>query len=171
MDAIFKKRCVRKFRDIVVEQEKVEKLIRAGMQAPSAGNQQPWEFIIVDNRDLLNKMAKMGAYLSILESAPLAIILLVNNKNMKFPEYWQQDMAAATENILIEAEILKLGALWIGVAPDKERTRVISDIFDLPSNVSAFSVIPIGYPAEEHESKFIEKYDGAKVRYNKYWFY
>ena len=97
MDAIFQRRSIRKYKNTPVEKEKIELLLRAAMQAPSAGNQQPWEFIIVENKETLKKLSNVSPFSKMLAAAPLAIVLLANKNNMRYPEYWQQDMAAATQ--------------------------------------------------------------------------
>ncbi len=168
MKEIFTRRSIRKFQSRQVEKEKVEKLLRAGMQAPSAGNQQPWEFLVVNDRELLDKMSTAGAYATILKTAPLAIITLANDSNMKFPDYWQQDMAAATENILLEVVCQNLGGVWIGIYPDEPRTDLVNETFNLPSNIKPFSIIAVGYPENGHENKFIDRFNSTKITYNKY---
>lgn len=117
MDAIFNRRSIRKYKDKPVEKEKIEKLLRAAMQAPSAGNQQPWEFIVIQDKENLKKLSGMSPYSKLIMNAPLTFVLLGNKDKMKFPENWQQDMGASAENILLEAVELGLGAVWLGVAP------------------------------------------------------
>ncbi len=168
MNEIFVRRSIRKFNNKKIEQEKVEKLLKAGMQAPSAGNQQPWEFLVIDDREILDKLSTAGAYSSMLKTATLAIITLITNNDMRFPEYYQQDMGAATQNILLEAVALDLGAVWIGVEPDTLRKDFIAETFGLPSQIIPFSIIAVGYPEDGCENKFIDRFDYSKVKYNKY---
>lgn len=166
MQEIFIRRSVRTYKDIPVEREKIDKLLRAAMQAPSAGNQQPWEFIVVQNKDLLNKLSGISPYSKMVTKAPLAIVLLANKNNMRFSENWQQDMGAATENLLLEAAHLGLGGVWLGVAPVEDRMNAVKKIFNLPENIFPFAVVPIGYP--EAEQRFIDRYDASRVHYDKY---
>ncbi len=168
MNEIFIRRSIRKFENKQVEQDKVEKLLRAAMQSPSAHNQQPWEFLVINDRELLDKMSTAGPYASMLNTATLAIITLVNNSNMRCPEYYLQDMSATTENILLEVVALGLGAVWIGVTPDKPRIDFVNEIFDFPNHIVPFSIVAIGYPDESQENKFIDRYNSDKVNYNKY---
>lgn len=168
MDAIFNRRSLRKYKDRPVENEKVDKLLRAAMQAPSAGNQQPWEFIVVQEKDSLKKLSEMSPYSNFIADAPVAFVLLANEERMKFPENWQQDMGAATENILLHAVEQELGAVWLGVAPLEDRVNYLIEIFDLPQNIKPFAVISIGYPAEGQENKFIDRFDKTRVHYEKY---
>ena len=102
MDAISNRRSIRKYQDRRVENEKIENLLRATMQAPSAVNQQPWEIIVVENKDTLKELSEMSPYSKMVEDAPVAFVLVANSDNFKMPSAWQQDMGAATENLLLE---------------------------------------------------------------------
>jgi len=168
MEIIFNRRSIRKYKDQPVENEKVDQLLRAAMQAPSAGNQQPWEFIVVKERETLKKLSKMSPYSKLIADAPLAFVLLGNEKKMKFAECWQQDMGAAAENILLQAVDLELGAVWLGVAPLEEREKYLKEIFDLPENIKPFAVIAIGYPDEGQKNRFIDRYDETRVHLEKF---
>ncbi len=168
MNEIFRRRSIRKYQDKLVEQDKIDRLLRAAMQAPSAKNQQPWEFIVVNDREILNTLSNVSPHSKMLSSAPLAFILLGNKDTMKVPEKWQQDLAAANQNMLIEAVSLELGAVWLGIAPDIERVNFIKEVFALPSNIEPFSVVVVGYPDSSQENKFIDRFDPSKIKYNKY---
>lgn len=166
MKEIFERVSVRQFKDIKVEDVKIEKLLRAGMAGPSAGNQQPWEFIVVENKQTLEKLAGMSPYSKCVAKAPLAIILLGNKDKMKFPENWQQDLGASTQNMLIEAVHLGLGAVWLGVAPLEDRMKYIKDMFNLGDNLQVYAVVPFGYPKNETKSE--DRYDVKKVHFESY---
>ena len=168
MEAIFIRRSIRKFKNQPVEKEKIDKLLKAAMQAPSAGNQQPWEFIVVQERENLIKLSGMSPYSKPVKDAPLALVLLGNEERMKFPENWQQDMGTATENILLQAVELGLGAVYLGAAPIEERENFIKKMFDLPDHIKPFCIIPIGYPADGQENKFIDRYDEKRVHYESF---
>ena len=166
MDAIFTRRSVRKFLKTPVEMDKIEQLLKAAMQAPSAVNERSWEFIVVQDKKLLGKLAMMSPYAGVIKDVSVAIVALGNTKQMYFPEYWQLNLAAATQNILLQAVELDLGAVWLGVAPEADRMKYIAGLFALPEHVLPFAVIPIGYPATEN--KFIDRYEPEKVHYDKY---
>lgn len=166
METIFKRRSIRRYEDKQVENEKIEKLLRAAMQAPSAGNQRPWEFIVVKDKETLKRLSNVSPYSNMVATANLAIVLLSNKDYMKYPEYWQQDMAAATQNLLLEASYLGLGAVWLGIAPLKERMEYVKEIFDLPENVDVFAIVPIGYPLEEN--KFIDRFEQERIKFERY---
>lgn len=168
MNAIFTRRSIRKYESRPVEEDKIDKLLRAAMQAPSAVNQQPWEFIVVRKKEILDKLSNMSPYSKMVADAPLAIVLLGNYDRMKAKEYWQQDMGAAAQNILLQSAELDLGAVWLGVTPQKDREDYIKDLFQLPSNLIPFCVVAIGYPAEGQENKFIDCYDQSRIHYDKY---
>ena len=168
MNTIFNRRSVRQFKDQKVESDKIESLLRAAMQAPSAINQQPWEFLVVTNKDALVQLSKMSPYSAMVEKAPLAIVVLTNKKVMKAPALWQQDAAAATENLLLRAVELELGAVWLGVGTIKEREEYIKQMFNLPENITPFNVIAIGYPEKGNANKFVDRYDEKKVHYEQY---
>jgi len=167
MDTIFFRRSIRNYKDKKVESEKIERLLRAAMQAPSAGNQQPWEFIVVQDKDNLKRLSNMSPYSKLISDAPLALVLLANKDRMKYPENWEQDMGAAAQNILLEAVELELGAVWLGVAPIEDRVKYIKDIFRLKENVSPYCVIAIGYP-DGQENKFIDRFDKTRIHYEEY---
>jgi nitroreductase len=168
MDTIDTRRSIRTYTDQLVENDKIEKLLRAGMQAPSAANQQPWEFLVIQDKETLDILSLMSPYSRLASKAPLVIIPLGNVDRMKIEENWQQDMSAATENILLEAVELNLGAVWLGVAPSEERMDYLSNCFDLPPNLKPFAIIAIGYPLKGSENKFVDRYDETRVHFERY---
>ncbi|NLP17374.1 MAG: nitroreductase family protein [Clostridiales bacterium] len=168
MDVIFNRRSIRRYKKQAVEPDKVEKLLRAAMQAPSAVNQQPWEFIVVQNKGGLERLAGISAYSKMVAEAPLAIVLLGNEDRMRLQHHWEQDMAAAAQNILLEAAYLGLGGVWLGVAPMKDRMDLISELYGLKSKLRPFCVIPIGYPEEGQEHKYVDRFDSNRVHYEVY---
>lgn len=166
MKEIFERRSCRSFEDRKVEAGKLEKLLQAAMAAPTAKNQREWEYIVVTERELREKLADASPYAACVKDAPVAIVLLANISGLDCPEYWEQDMSTSAENILLEAVHLGLGAVWLGIAPDEERMRNVIEIFDLPENVLPFAIIPVGYPVSE--GKAIDRYDTEKIFYNGY---
>lgn len=162
MEIIFNRRSIRKYQDKPVEQEKIEKMLRAAMQAPSAANQQPWEFIVVKDRTRLIELSQVSPYSKMVEKAPVAVVFLSKNGEMKLQRSIPQDMGAAIENFLLEAVELGLGAVWLGVAPVQERMDVIKKMFDLPEGIEPFAIVPVGYP-EGEQNKFIDRFDATRV--------
>jgi len=166
MQEIFIRRSIRKFQTRTVEKAKLEQLLKAAMQAPSAGNQRPWEFIVVEDKELLVKLAGMSPYAKPVAAAPAAVVLLANQAGLRFPENWQMDLGAAAENLLLEAVHQGLGAVWMGVAPVPERVDYLKKLFNLPDTIIPYALIPVGYPAEEN--KFLNRFEPEKIHYNHY---
>jgi len=166
MNSIFKRRSIRKYKNRPIEHDKIEKLLKAAMQAPSASNQQPWEFLVVQNREMLRKLSHVSPFSLMLAETPLAIVLFGDTNQIKYIDYWEQDMGAATQNLLLEAVELDLGAVWLGVAPIKERMDYIRFLFNLTENIKPFAIVSIGYPVEE--KKYIDRYNINKVHIERY---
>lgn len=160
MDSIFKRISVRKYQDRPVETEKVEMLLRAAMAAPSAVNQQPWEFYVVTSREGRDKLGKVSPYSGSAARAPLAIVPCWR-KAMPRPEYQLVDLSAATENILLEAVELGLGGLWMGVAPNPERMAAVREALSIPDSLEPFAIVAIGYPVEDRPQE--ERYDEKRI--------
>jgi nitroreductase len=149
MKEIFKRRSIRKYKDKKIEEEKIEKLLKAAAAAPSAGNEQPWHFVVIRDRDTLNHLAEVHPYAKMLKDAPLAVAVCGDLNKQRHEGFWVQDCAAATQNILLEAVSLDLGAVWIGAYPNEKREKVVSETLGVPENIKTVSLISIGYPAEE----------------------
>ncbi|SIR61431.1 nitroreductase family protein [Halanaerobium kushneri] len=149
MEEIFKRRSIRKYQDKKVEPEKIEKLLEAGVAAPSAGNEQPWHFVVIKDRERLNHLAEIHPYAKMLKEAPLAIAVCADLNKQKYEGFWVQDCSAATENILLEAVTLDLGTVWIGCHPAEDREKAVSDYLEMPNHFKTLSLIAVGYPAEE----------------------
>ncbi len=165
MSLVMKRNSVRNFIDKPVPSELVIKLLESGMQAPSANNQQPWEFIVVDDRSILNELVKTSGGARPLNTATLCIIPLIK-PGTKSPLFNIQDLSAATENILLEATNLGLGGVWIGVYPDPVRYEHIEKVMNITGDIHPFCMIAIGYP--ENVRPISKRYDESKVHYNKW---
>jgi nitroreductase len=165
MNVMQKRNSIRKYTNQLIEEEKIKELLKSGMQAPSAKNQQPWEFIVVDDKKLLQKMSEASKGSWPLSGAPLAIITIMKPTD-KSPYYAVQDLSAATENILLEATNQGLGAVWIGCYPLEERTSLVKSVLQIPSPYEPFSVIAIGYPDETREMNY--RYDETRIHHNRW---
>lgn len=143
-DIIFNRRSVRKYKPVPVPEELINKLLEAAMYAPSAMNLQPWHFVVCRDRDVLSKLMSVHPYSKMLSTAPVCIIVCGSRDN----QYYPQDCAAATENILLEACELGLGTCWMGVTPRPERMDCISTVLGLPDEIAPFNMIAVGYPDE-----------------------
>ncbi len=166
IEILFSRRSIRKYKDKPVEDEKIDMILKAGMAAPSAGNQQPWHFIVIKDRALLDKIPEVHPYSKMLKESPVAIVVIGEPALEKHKDFWIQDCSAATQNILLCAKGLGLGTVWLGVYPDKSRTEGVSKILGLPKGVIPLSIIPIGYPDEEKGEH--TWYKEERVRYDKW---
>lgn len=164
MEEIFKRVSTREFIDKEIEKDKIKKLLMAGMASPSARNQKTWEFLVCDDKRLLIEISNRSKNHYMAKDAALAIIVLCNKNKVISPLYVEQDLAAATENILLEATHLGLGTCWLGVAPNEERMNNFKEIFNLNDDYYAFSVIVLGYPKKEIIK--VRTYDEAIVHHN-----
>lgn len=147
MQEIFQRISVRRYESRPVARELVEQVIRAAMAAPSAGNQQPWEFYVVTDPQKLAELSAVSPYASCLATAPVGIAAVMRS-NVRWPEYCPQDMAAAAQNLLLEACSLGLGSVWLGIAPLKDRMDKTASLLGLPEDHQAFALFPLGWPAE-----------------------
>lgn len=167
---IFQRTSVRKYTSEGVSTEQIETLLKAGMAAPSARNIQPWEFIVVQDRALLDTISELGSFAHMLKEAPLAIIVCADlNKEMPAQagkHYWIQDCSAATQNIMLQATELGLGSVWIGTFPKEEMYKPLAQLLELPENIIAVTTIAIGHPEGEIKPK--DKFDKTKIHINKW---
>lgn len=164
MNSIFKRTSIRNYLSQPVEPEKIQMLLKAAMAAPSAGNQQPWEFYVVENPKTIEKLAACSPYAGCLNGAPLAIVACAR-KEIRMPSYAEIDMSASVENLLLEAVELDLGAVWLGIAPIKERMEQVSAILNVPDSLNVFAIVSCGYPAAEKEQE--DRFDENRIHYVK----
>ena len=164
MDAIYKRRSIRRYLGKTVPEELIKKILKAGMNAPSAGNEQPWHFVWVDDREILDQIPKFHPHSKMLYEAPAAIVVCADISDVKYPEYWAQDCSAATQNILLAIADLDLGGVWLGVYPREDRVKKLQALFLMPENIIPFSIIALGYPAEQKPLKDI--YDPYRIKHN-----
>ena len=165
MNAIFTRTSVRSYEERPVEPEKIEKILKAAMVAPSAMNQQPWEFYVVTNKDALQKLSEVSPYATMTAMAPVAIVVCGRKDGLTVPELVEVDLSLATENILLEIEEQGLGGVMLGIAPFIERMEKAAEALSLPKNLSVFTVIPFGYPTKKNPQQ--NRYDEARVHYVK----
>lgn len=166
MKAILERRSIRKYTEQQVGDEVVKDLLRAAMSAPSAGNERPWHFIVIRNKEILQEIPKFHPHAQMLKQAPLAILICGDLSLEKYEGYWVQDCAAATENILITVQEKGLGAVWLGIYPDSDRVEPMKKIMSLPENIIPFSLISIGFPAEKREVD--DRFDETRIHYDRW---
>ena len=164
MEAIFTRRSIRKYLPDPVSRDMIENILKAGMSAPSAGDEQPWHFIIMDRRDLLERVSEMHPYARMLKGAPAALLICADPNAPKFKDFWVQDCSAASENMLLAAHDQGLGAVWIGIYPAEKLVTGIRELLKIPGHMIPFSAIAIGYPAEEKIGR--SRYEISRVHDN-----
>lgn len=165
-EAIISRRSIRKYTSQEVPQEVLEGLLKAAMSAPSASNEQPWYFIVIKDRKILNKIPKFHRYSSMLIEAPIAILVCGDLNELKSSGFWVQDCSAATQNILVAANAKGLGAVWLGVYPRERRVNGLRRLLGIPENVVPFSLISIGYPAEKKMPA--NRFDTSRIHYDRW---
>jgi nitroreductase len=158
-DIVFARRSVRRYTAEPVPAGALRTLLGAGMSAPSSRDRQPWEFVLVIRRDLLDRLAEAHPHGKMLFEAAAAIA--VCGRPDISPDYWVQDCSAATENILVAAAGIGLGSVWLGCHPRDERVSAVREILGIPTSVGVLSLIAIGLPAERKEPR--DRYDDARV--------
>ncbi len=167
LNLIFSRKSVRHFqRGKAIDKDKLKLLVQAGMSAPSAVNIQPWEFIAVTDTRLLEALADRLPNAAMLREASAAIIVCGDPRKDErgiADKFWVQDCSAATENILLAAEALGLGAVWTGLYPNQERIADIRPLLSLPERIIPLNVIPLGYPAEKVLPK--DKWDEKRLHW------
>lgn len=166
MNAIFERRSVRKYTEQKIEKDKIVTILKAGMQAPSAHNQQPWEFLIVEDKNILNKITEVHPYSKMLPGASHVIVVCSRTLGLTSPEFTVQDCAAATQNMLVMAKELGIGSVWLGVSPKQELINPIKDILNLPQGIIPFSMISLGYPTED--KKATDRFEEQRIHWGKW---
>jgi len=166
MDAVLARRSIRKYTDEPVSDDTVRTLLEAAMAAPSAGNEQPWHFIVVRDLALRTQVPQIHPYSLMVPQAPVAILVCGDETLEKHAGYWVQDCSAATENLLIKAQQLGLGAVWLGIHPVGERVEAFRRLFDVPKHVIPFAMVAVGHPAEHKDPA--DRYDAARVHHDRW---
>lgn len=156
LEAIRTRRSIRQYQSKAVPSELVETALAAAMNAPSACNTQPWHFVVIDDRKILDAVPQVNPHAAMAARAPMAV-LVCGDLSLEVPSgYWVVDCAAAVENFLLAAHVLGLGAVWTGVYPRQDRMDGFRRLLGLPENIVAHSLIVVGYPAEQpaHQDRF-----------------
>lgn len=166
IEAIRSRRSIRKFTGQPVPEKTVREILSAAMSAPSAGNQQPWQFIIVDNREILDAIPGINPYAAMCREAPVAILVCGDLRFAKLPGYWVQDCSAATQNMLLAAHDKGLGAVWTGIYPVEDRVVGFRELFHLPEEVVPLALVPLGHPAQQPSPQ--DRFREDRIHYNRW---
>jgi nitroreductase len=164
LDAIKTRRSIRKFKPQLISREIILKLLEGAMFAPSAGNEQPWQFVVLDDRKILDEVPRICSTASMCRHSATAVLVCGDATLEKYPGFWVQDCSAAVENLLLAAHDLGLGAVWAGVYPLNNRVEAFRRLLALPPEITPFALVALGYPDEAPASP--ERYKEERVHYN-----
>lgn len=164
LENILDRRSIRRYTSEPVTEDEIRAILECAMQAPSAMDARPWQFVVVDDRDTLNALSDNHPYAKMLREAPMCICVCGVQGQIK--DYYQQDCAAATMNILIAARELNLASCWMGVAPREERMAAVRRVLAIPENVMPFNLIALGHPAEERPRP--DRWDAGRIHKNRW---
>lgn len=163
IEAIMTRRSIRKYTGEPISDNDLDTIVRSGMQAPSAHNRQPWEFIVIRDKSKFEEVAKGHKYANMLLEAEVCIIVCGDEEKQKKNGFLIADCSAAIQNILLATHGIGLGAVWCGLYPDPEKIELINNICQLPSNIIPIGMVVIGHVNEEKEK--VDRYDTDKVHY------
>ncbi len=163
MNAIYERVSIRKFTQQPVSNEMLTEIIRAGMAAPSACNQQPWEFYAVTDREMIQALSQISPYAACAANAPALIVPCYRTEGNRWQETVLLDLSAATENMLLEIASRGLGGVWLCAAPLQDRMEKAEKVLSLPPMLRAFAVIAVGYPAETRKQQ--DRFDAARIHF------
>lgn len=164
LDFINSRRSIRDFTSEHISKKDIEKILESGMQAPSAGNQQPWEFVVINKHELLTEIPRIHPYSKMLKTAPAAILVCGNPAKCQHKDFWVQDCSAATQNMLLAIHSLNLGGVWLGVYPDSGRMEGLRELLGIPDNIIPFSLIAFGH--FEGSVSVQDRFDPEKIHIN-----
>ena len=162
MQDIYHRVSIRKYQNRPVEKEKTMAILRAAMQAPSAGNQQPWEFDVISDRKILEELSKVSQYAGCTKDAPIAIVSAYRT-DCWIEAYAPIDLAIAMENLWLETDAQGLGGVWLGIAPLEDRMKMVEKILNMPEGLRAYAIFPYGYPAEERKQQ--DRFDESRIHF------
>ncbi|MBQ2909807.1 MAG: nitroreductase family protein [Bacilli bacterium] len=162
MQEIYVRRSIRKYLDKEISDEDIKKILKAGMNAPTARNLKPYEFVVVRNKETLSKLSEMKKNAYFAKDSNVTIVLLAK----ELSDYWQQDLGAVSENMLLEATRLGIGSCWVGITPNQDYENYVRGVLGIPQEVRVFSLMTLGYPGEVKQPN--DNYYEEKVHYEKY---
>ena len=165
MEAILTRRSIRRYTSQKVSDELIKEILQAAMSAPSTGNGQPWHFVLIDDRKILEEVPKFHHYASMLKGAPMALLVCVD-RTVNHEGFIVQDGSAATENLLLAAHAKGLGAVWLGIYPLEERIAGMKKLVSLPDHILPLALVSIGYPAEKIPAR--DRYKPSRVHKNRW---
>jgi len=167
-EAIHTRRSIRSFTADPVSEADLTEVLRAAMTAPSAGNGQPWHFVVIDDRAVLNAIPDIHPHAAMCRQAPVAIAVAAELRLEKFPGfgYWMLDCSAAVENLLLAARGLGLGTVWCGICPRPDRMKGLAGLLQFPEGVEAHALVVLGHPAPDATFKRLDRFKPERIHRN-----
>ena len=166
LEVIKNRRSIRTYIEKQVEEEKIIEILKAGMQAPSSKNSSPWEFVVVDDKNLLEKLSHAHHKANHIKDANVCIVVVGNKDRFLKADKWIQDLGACTENLLLECTNQNLASCWVGVYPKQKVIDKVRDALNLPDKLVPYAIISIGY--SEEKNTFVDKFDKSKIHRNSF---
>ncbi len=166
LKAIHSRRSIRKYTDQAISEAELTELIKAAMDAPSALDEQPWQFVVITEPSLLKEIPQYHNHSDLVAGAPAAILVCGDRDKEKLPGFWVQDCAACAQNILLAAHAKDLGAVWIGVYPTEANVIGLQKMFSLPETIVPFALIALGHPDEPYPEK--KNFDPKNIYWNQF---
>lgn len=163
MNNIYHRVSIRKYKDCPVEKDKLLQILKAGMQAPNACNQQPWEFYVVTDKETIQKLSQITPYAGCAAKAPVIIVPVYQTEGLPALPMVAIDMGMALENIWLETDALGLGGVCIGISPIQEWMDQARQILGITENLSVFSLFALGYPDEERTQQ--DRFDRSRIHF------
>ncbi len=166
IEAILSRRSIRRYTPQPVPEAAIRQLLEAAMSAPSAGNEQPWQFVVITDRRILDEIPRFHPYAEMVKEASVAILVCGDLRMEKYRGHWVQDCSAATQNILLAAHAKGLGAVWVGIYPTEDRVARFRKLLGLPNQIVPLCLVPLGHPAEQISRS--ERYEASRVHQNRW---
>ena len=166
LNAIFSRRSIRKYTPATIPEQCIQTILKAAMSAPSAFDERPWHFVVLQDGKQLNDLANKIDHTEMLREAALGILICGDEKLEKIPGYWSQDCSACAQNLLLAAHALGLGAVWLAVYPLTDRMNTLRQVLGIPEDIIPFALISLGFPAEQLPPE--DRYDASRV-HNEKW--
>jgi nitroreductase len=163
-EALYTRRSIRSFTAAPVSEADMTEVLRAAMAAPSAGNEQPWHFVVVTDRALLDAIPTFHPYAAMCKTAPAAIVVAAETALEKYPGNWMLDCSAAVENLMLAARGLELGTVWTGLYPETDRMTGMARLLKLPDGVLPHALVVIGHPAQAF--KRVDRFKPERIHAN-----
>jgi len=165
-EGLLSRRSIRRYTEDTITKEQVEELVKAAMHAPSSKNCQPWHFIIIDDKDVLDAFRAFHPYANMLKYADKAVLVCGDTQLQNGPGYWMVDCANATQNLLLAAHAKGIGAVWVGIYPREDRMSETVRLFELPDTIKPLALVSLGIPVKK--SKEVTRFKPERIRYNKW---